>query len=354
MNTKSGPAHVEIHMHQDTLKKPRCRFCGSTDLTKVIDPVLHAGVAYRLFFCSYCKIGLTWPHPELVTLAKLYAPGEYRGEEGKRFIAPVEILFELHKKWLTARLSKKIQPGKMLDIGCGSGLLASLFARAGWNVAGVELNDETAVHARETYGIKVFTDVYSITEQFDLILINHVLEHYVDPGFLLKKCLSLLKPNGKLVVAVPNFSSLQSRLGRKYWFHLDLPIHLYHFTENGLVNLLVRSGYTVVQRSHADWVQNFYGWLQTLLNMIGLQHNVLYDLLRMKRPSMGWPVAAITISVFSCFWAFPLSLMGMFVEKIFRTGGVIRCTAVKNHESYRSREYNLNSEQVYDQKNKAA
>lgn len=151
-----------------------------------------------------------------------------------------------------------------------------------------------------------------------------------------------------------NFSSLQSRIGGKCWFHLDLPIHLYHFTENGLVNLLARSGYTSIQGSHADWVQNLYGWLQTLLNMTGLQHNALYDFLRMKKPSRGWPVSEITISLISCLWAFPASLLGMFVEKIFRTGGVIRCTAVKNHESYQSGEATHQSEKQFRQKNRAA
>src|SRR6185369_6773082 len=293
-----------------------------------IGPVSRCGALHSVFFCDHCSIGMTWPQPDAATLARLYAPGQYRVDEGKRFIAPVEMLFERHKQGLIPRFSNDMQPGRMLDVGCGSGYLASLFARAGWTVTGVEFNDETAIHARETYGINVVTSVASITGQFDLIVVNHVLEHHFEPDILLKECLEQLTPSGRIIVAVPNFSSFQSRIGREHWFHLDFPIHLYHFTDQGLINLLAKSGFNVIQRSNADWVQNFYGWLQTLLNLIGLPHNSLYDFLRMKNSGKNRPSSAIILSLCSCLWAVPAALLGMLVERICRSGGVIRCTAV--------------------------
>lgn len=267
---------------------------------------------------------MTWPRPDQGTLAQLYAPGEYRADQGKRFIAPIEFLFELHKKWLIRRIGSGGKVGRLLDVGCGSGFLASLFAGAGWDVTGVERDDNTAIHARETYQIRVVTEIAAVRGLFDLIMVNHVLEHLDDPLQLLEQCRGLLAPGGRLIVAVPNFSSLQAVVGGAGWFHLDLPIHLFHFSEEGLVSLLTKAGLNVVERSHADWIQNIYGWLQTLLNRAGISHNSLYDLLRMK----GRISAPAWISLISCLWAVPLALAGICIERLFRTGGVIRCTAV--------------------------
>lgn len=307
-------------------QQPCCAFCGSSHLELKLGPVLRCGARYSVYYCQECAVGLTWPRPDEKTLARLYAPGEYRLEQGKRFIAPVEFLFELHKRWLIRRIGSGSRAGRLLDVGCGSGFLASLFAGAGWDVTGVERDDDTAVHARETYRIRVVTDMAAAEGLFDLVMVNHVLEHLDQPLQLLEKCRGLLAPGGKLVVAVPNFSSLQAAVGAEGWFHLDLPVHLFHFSEQGLVNLLQRAGFRVVERSHADWIQNIYGWLQSLLNCAGISHNSLYDLLRMKgggkMPLSAW------LSLFSCLWAGPLSWAGICVERLCRTGGVIRCTAV--------------------------
>jgi SAM-dependent methyltransferase len=327
-------------MDQPTPDHPSCKFCGSTELHKSSGDSVYYGIAYSVFYCPHCAIGMTWPQPDVATLERFYAPGEYRAEEGKRFIAPVEWLFELHKKLQFTRLSGGLSAGNMLDIGCGSGYTASLFARNGWSVTGVEFSEETAGHARDTYGIPVVTSVSQLQGRYDLILVNHVLEHYYDPARLLQECSRLLSPTGRLVVAVPNFSSFQSRIGQKSWFHRDLPIHLFHFAEDGLAGLLVRSGYTIIGRSHADWAQNFYGWLQTLLNCANLQYNSLYDFLRMRNKGSGGMSSSVLFSLLLSVLAVPASLFGMFVERVFRTGGVICFTAVRNQAS-------LSQEDIY-------
>jgi len=270
---------------------------------------------------------MTWPQPDLATLERFYSPGEYRYEEGKRFIAPVEWLFEWQKKRSVRRVAGTVKAGSMLDIGCGSGYTASLFQQNGWSVTGVGFNNETACHARETYAIEVVTSISELQGPFDLILVNHVLEHCFDPEQLLHECDRLLSDGGRLVVAVPNYSSLQSRFGRECWFHTDLPIHLYHFTEQGLAELLVKSGYTIIEKSHADWAQNFYGWLQTMLNRAGVDHNALYDFLRMRKKGRAGFSGAVILSLLACSVLVPASLLGLLLERLFQTGGVIRFTA---------------------------
>lgn len=317
-------------MQQSSTTQPSCRFCESGELHETAGAVEYFGVSYSVLWCPLCRVAMTWPQPDIATLEHFYAPGEYRAEEGKRFVAPVEWLFELHKKHSFAKLAGGLSSGRMLDIGCGSGFTASLFAKNGWSVSGVEFSDETASHARETYHIDVVTAVSELRGTFDLILINHVLEHCFDPELLLHECKSLLSPTGRLVVAVPNFSSFQSSVGQKNWFHRDLPVHLFHFSEAGLEKLLGKSGYAIIGRSHADLAQNFYGWLQTLLNCAGLQHNALYDFIRMRAKDSAGLSMAVFLSLLNCVWAIPAALLGMCAEKVFRTGGVIRFTAVGN------------------------
>ncbi len=316
-------------MQHMTSNKPSCRFCGSTKLHKTTEaPSLNS--AYNVLLCRHCNIGMTWPQPDVAALERYYAPGEYRGDEGKRFIAPVEWLFELHKKQSYIGLTHGLRVGNMLDIGCGSGYTASLFAAGGWEVTGVEFNNDSAGHARETYGIKVVTSIFNLHGPFDLILVNHVLEHWYEPEKLLLECKRLLSPAGRLVVAVPDFGSFQSRFGRDSWFHCDLPVHLFHFTQNGLEVLLAKSGYVITGRSHADFAQNFYGWLQTLLNRSGLRHNALYNFIRMRNRGVAGVSPSVIISLFLCLLVVPLSLLGMLVEKVSLTGGTIRFTAVHN------------------------
>lgn len=283
---------------------------------------------YSVYYCHECRIGLTWPRPDEETLSRLYAPGEYRADQGKRFVGPIEFLFELHKKWLIHRISSSMKVGRMLDVGCGSGFLASLFATAGWNVTGIERDDQTAMHARETYRIQVVTDIDEAVGHFDLIMVNHVLEHLDQPLQFLEKCRELLAPGGRVIVAVPNFSSFQAAVGREGWFHLDLPLHLYHFSGAGLIGLMEKAGLTVVEVSHSDWIQNVYGWLQTLLNRAGIPVNTLYHFLRVRNRSGNLPKTALAVSLLLCVPALFLTIFGLLAERFCRTGGVIRCSAV--------------------------
>lgn len=324
-------------MHNLSDTRPSCAICGSDLLELKLGAVERCGCMYSVYYCRECRIGVTWPRPDDETLVRLYSPGEYRADEGKRFVGPIEFLFELHKKWLIHRISSSMKAGRMLDVGCGSGFLASLFANAGWDVTGIERDDMTAMHARETYRIPVVTDIDHVTGTFDLIMVNHVLEHLEQPLQFLEKCREQLAPGGRVIVAVPNFSSFQAFVGREGWFHLDLPLHLFHFSEQGLKVLMERAGLRVVDVSHADWIQNLYGWLQTLLNCAGIPHNTLYNFLRVKSRNEKLPKLALAASLVSCIVVVPLTLFGLLAERLCRTGGVVRCSAV-NEEYVAERE----------------
>ena len=82
------------------------------------------------------------------------------------------------------------------------------------------------------------TSLSLLPGQFDAVTFWHVLEHLENPGEALVAAGRLLKSNGWLVVAVPDYASLQAKLFGKYWFHLDLPRHLHHFESDWLCGKL--------------------------------------------------------------------------------------------------------------------
>jgi ubiquinone/menaquinone biosynthesis C-methylase UbiE len=120
------------------------------------------------------------------------------------------------------------------------------------------------------------------SDEFDTVILWHVLEHITDPENLLREVTRILRPGGTLLVAVPNFASVEARWARDKWFHLDVPRHLNHFTPGVLRALLRESGLRPRMTSYFASEYDFFSFVQTVLNKLGLHHNLLYNLLRTR------------------------------------------------------------------------
>ena len=135
-------------------------------------------------------------------------------------------------RWLEAH-----EGGRLLDIGCGNGVYINQMRQLGWDVAGIEPDEEAASMAMKS-GLNVFRgsleDAKFSAEHFDAITMNHVIEHVTNPVKLLKECYGVLKPGGRLVVVTPNIKSLGRRLFNDAWLHWDPPRHLHLFSPNAL------------------------------------------------------------------------------------------------------------------------
>jgi SAM-dependent methyltransferase len=122
------------------------------------------------------------------------------------------------------------------------------------------------------------------------VLIWHVLEHLEHPRETLEEVHRILRPGGRLVVAVPNFASLQAEWSGAAWFHLDLPRHLYHFPLAALRRLLDDTGFEPISDHHFSLRQNPFGWIQSALNRVAsLPRNGLYTLLQRRAPRSPAP-----------------------------------------------------------------
>lgn len=290
---------------------------------------------FLVYFCHKCQTGFTNPIPPEVMLKSYYAAGVYRTGTGRRFIAPLEILVDFFIRLKVKRLLKGLKAGStVLDIGCGRGDLLIQMQKEGMRVAGTEIDPAVREYLRKKNGIIVYQGLSAIdSESVDLITLHHVLEHIQDPNVVLQSIAQLLKKDGSLIVAVPNYLSMQAKFGKKEWFHLDLPHHLYHFSEAGLSRLLRVHGFRVNEIRHFDAVQNTFGWLQTLLNRSGLQRNLLYDLLKNRRlktnivrktRALNFIAMILLLPLFV-----PLALLLSLFEAAVRRGGTIELHATK-------------------------
>jgi SAM-dependent methyltransferase len=226
--------------------------------------------------------------PSVQEIVGFYPP-EYYGQPSAKFQRLVERLVRWVSRRHLAFLSQGLAPGdRVLDVGCGRGVVVEPLADRGFELHGVEISSEAARGVDPRAEIRIaphLADARYPDGYFQEVILWHVLEHLDDPAGTLAEVHRILRPGGRLVVAVPNFSSAQARWSGAAWFHLDLPRHLYHFPLPGLRRLLVDTGFLIESEHHFSLRQNPFGWIQSGLNRVALlPRNGLYTLLHRRPP----------------------------------------------------------------------
>ncbi|HRZ25837.1 MAG TPA: class I SAM-dependent methyltransferase [Spirochaetota bacterium] len=147
--------------------------------------------------------------------------------------------------WLHAR-----ERGKLLDVGCGSGIFLRRLGFLGWDTYGIEFDSSAAIHASKNMQpgrvfIGKIEDYNENTRSFDVITMIHVIEHLAEPVAALEKCYELLRPGGKLIVSTPNSRSLGARVFGKFWRGWEPPRHLYVYNPENLSKLVSSAGFLI-------------------------------------------------------------------------------------------------------------
>lgn len=267
-----------------------CNACGAATVVKRLDRVRdpQSTEHFDIETCLACGLGHTTPEPE--DLSAYYGPAYYGGRHS--FTA----------RYCTARRLRLLgqaakRRGKLLDIGCGDGSFLEACARDGWDVTGTEIGG--AAELSKQLGIDVRDSVEHARERgpFDAITMWHTLEHFRDPKGTVAAARALLAPGGVLVIAVPDAAGLQARAFRQKWFHLDVPRHLFHFTRGSLEGML-RSNELAVERWHHQELElDVFGWLQSALNTVLPQPNLLFQSLTGKPPLAGRTQLALSYAL---------------------------------------------------------
>ena len=241
---------------------------------------------FTLARCPSCGLTST-QHVSDAVLAEAYASAYYGGGEAK-FAGPIEGTVRLLAERRAAGLLRRWAAGggagvpRVLDIGCGRGTLLGAFRNLGAVVLGLERESFAApAELADCIEVGALGDARFEDERFDIIAVWHVLEHLRQVDDLIEQAARHLAPRGLLVVAVPNFDSLQGRAFGPHWFHLDLPRHVVHIESPWLRRRLTSAGLDIEAASHVDLLQNTYGFIQSVMNAIAPRNpNEFYQLLK--------------------------------------------------------------------------
>jgi SAM-dependent methyltransferase len=208
--------------------------------------------------CSHC--GLIYTHPPIEPSALLrYYPPDYspynpcgglrRSSVGRLLrqaaMWPYSVRFG-SPDWSEAPFGN----GRLLDVGCGTGIFLRDAAQRGWRCWGIDVSPVALDQAAKTVPAAMLEmatlDSFRNREEFQVINMSHVLEHLHEPRRALQTCFDLLAAGGKLLVTVPNIGSWEARVFGRFWRPLDVPRHLVHFRGAVLGRLLRDVGFARV------------------------------------------------------------------------------------------------------------
>ena len=194
---------------------------------------------------------ITYPQPSLENLDKYYESVDYISHtDSKRslfekcyhFIKSIALKNKLN-------LINSLQPakGSILDIGAGTGDFLSVVKENGWKTIGVEPSEKAKAIAKKK-GVSFVEQTSELeNNSFDVITMWHVLEHVPNLDNQIKELKRLLKPNGSLIIAVPNFKSFDAKQYGNFWAAYDVPIHFWHFSKTAIKKLFAKEDMKLVQ-----------------------------------------------------------------------------------------------------------
>lgn len=181
-------------------------------------------------------------------------------------------------------ITRFIKTGKVLEIGCSTGLMLSLFKIKGFEAKGVELSKKAAEKAIEK-GIDVkiaFFEKINFNEKFDLVVLNHTLEHMENPVEVLKKIKSILKPKGYVMIDLPNFDSPLAKILKSRWPLLLPDEHLWHFTPRAFNVLFKKMDFKILSINKASGLWDFENpYKEIAQSFTGLKKRFISNVLTM-------------------------------------------------------------------------
>ena len=254
-----------------------CLACGNEAWTPEFTGLRDylTGDHFDVHRCSGCGLQVTQPLPNGEAIGKYY-PQRYRGNR-HGFTAAFRSAMRCRA------IESCFQPGfrgRILDIGCGDGSFALHMKSRGWEVAATEIDQDTVdrlCKAGINAKLSPVADAEGFEKKFDAITCWHVLEHMENPHHVAQWVRTQLQTGGFFQASVPNVASQQARVFGRRWIHLDVPRHRQHFTPATLTALLTSAGFEIQRRSNFALEYDWFGVIQSALNLFCSTPNVLFE-----------------------------------------------------------------------------
>lgn len=250
-----------------------CPICRSKDNQLIVDN----GVDYeygikgdfKYYQCQKCQLIFLFPRPTISKIISYY-PSWYHSYQ-----RPASSVFKLLSNININKRKRRYKhligkSGKILDVGCGDGeIMEALEKGSNYDCFGIEFKKKIVQQVKNkglkiTYGTLESTKAFK-NSTFDLLIMNHLIEHLQKPELTLKKAYQLLKPDGWISGETPNSRSVERILLKTKWAGYHIPRHLQIFSSDNIVKFLKNIGFSkiVIKKSctPGQWalsLQNMY------------------------------------------------------------------------------------------------
>ena len=245
----------------------QCPCCGSTNIIEQLKAKDYtvSKTIFEIWHCNDCTLRFTQNVPDAASIGPYYQSTSYVShsdtQEGliNKLYHKIRKITLQNKKELIIDATK-IPVGTLLDVGAGTGAFANTMQEAGWKVTGLEPDATARQVAINKFGLKMDDPetLFSLPpDSLDVITMWHVLEHVHNLQGYLERYYSILKSTGKLIIAVPNYTSHDATHYAEHWAAYDVPRHLYHFSPVSLERLAKLKGFKI-EAYKPMWYDSFY------------------------------------------------------------------------------------------------
>lgn len=244
-----------------------CPVCNSTSIQQILSAKDHtvSQQQFSIWHCNDCTARFTQDVPAQNAIGAYYASDNYISHSDTKKGIINSLYHMVRKRTLVSKRQLVInetgmKQGSILDIGCGTGAFLNTMKEGGWSITGLEPDAIARNKAAELYNIhpQESQQLFELEKgSFNAITMWHVLEHVHELHAYIKQIESLLAPNGKLFVAVPNYTSKDAKVYGADWAAYDVPRHLYHFSPQSMENLLGQHGLKL-KTVKPMWFDSFY------------------------------------------------------------------------------------------------
>ena len=217
--------------------------------------------------CDACGLLFTTPRPSSETIGKYYQSDEYYShQQNKKGFVPrvYEAVKARNLRYKADLALKGLSTGRLLDIGCGVGDFLVQAKALRWDVAGIEPSPQAKNIAQERLGFLPLdpNEISSLADHsFDVITLWHVLEHVDDLKTQISELDRLLKPEGRLVIALPNFQSFDCQHYNNKWAAWDVPRHLNHFHPDVIRSIVTSFPFKSIDTQKLKWDAYYISYL---------------------------------------------------------------------------------------------
>jgi 2-polyprenyl-3-methyl-5-hydroxy-6-metoxy-1,4-benzoquinol methylase len=318
----------------------KCNICNTiiSDSVSHIITTTPGNTTVEYVRCPNCGLLCIHPMPTTEIITSFY-DADYYGLGETKFISWMDLIrgicLKRRAKHVFSTTAQKLN--RILDVGAGDGRFLKYMHNLGYEIYGTELPGQAYDRAALIKDINLFacdiTDAGFAPESFDIITIWHVLEHIREPSKTIRYCQTLLRPDGILVIEVPNMGNWQNRAIGNNAFHLDPPRHLYQFNDSSLTTLIENAHFKIYNRETSSLEMGITGAIQSLLNTIITPRDLFYNMLRTRNKCNGTFLNKL-LSIMLAILIMPIAIIITLLEPVFKQGPVLRyfCRKTISHE----------------------